>query len=112
MKTTKGLTLIEIIIILMIIGILALFIFPNISEMRRKTEVKSCIGNLWLIQMAKNQWALDEGKVTTSTIEWSDIIPDYLDQYLVCPTTNSSDSYTLNIVGENATCTQDGHVIE
>lgn len=111
-KKTRGITLVEIIIVLVIIGVLALFALPNIPEMRKKTEAKSCIGNLWLIKMAKDQWALDENKITGASVQWSDIVTDYIDRRPDCPTTKSSNSYTLNVVGENPACTESGHVIE
>lgn len=109
---TRGVTLIEIMIVLIIIGVLALFALPNIPEMRKRTEAKSCIGNLWLIKMAKDQWALDENRITGVSVEWSDIVTDYIDRRPVCPTTKASDSYTLNLVGENPTCAEEDHLIE
>ena len=111
-KKIKGMTLIEIVIVLVILGVLSLFILPNIPQIRQKTEQKACIGNLWLIKMAKDQWALDENKITGEEIEWSDIVTDYIDKRPVCPKTQTIEAYTLNLVGENPSCTEDGHVIE
>ncbi len=114
-KKTSGITLIEIIIVLIIIGVLALFALPNIPEMRKKTEAKSCIGNLWIIKMAKDQWALDENRITGASVTWNDIVSDYIDRRPVCPTTKTSDSYDLKKVGKNPTCDQEGefgHKIE
>lgn len=115
-KRIKGITLIEITIVLIILGILALFTFPNIPQMRQKAEQKACIGNLWLIKMAKDQWALDENKITGDTVGWDDIAPvdgsGYLDRKPVCPTTKTSNSYTLNDVWQNPTCSETGHAIE
>ena len=103
-----GLTLIEIIIVLIIISVIGVLTIPNIAKMREKTEKKACLGNLWILKMAKDQWALDENKITGDSVSWSDIIPAYLDQTPVCPSTNTS-SYYLNLIGQNPTCTQTDH---
>ena len=77
-------------------------------EIRDKTERKTCIGILMMIKMAKDQWALDVRRNIGSAVSWSDVIPEYLDQQPVCPSTNTN-SYHLNLIGQNPTCTQSGH---
>lgn len=100
----KGVTLMEIIVVMIIIGILALFALPNVPTARNKSERKACIGNLWMIKLSKDQWALDESKITGSAVQWTDIVPNYLEARPECPTTQESSSYTLNSLGSNPTC--------
>jgi len=104
LKKTRGMTLIETIIILGIVAVIALFAFQHIPSERNKSQKKACIGNLWLVKMSKNQWALDERKITGAEVEWTDIVPNYLEEKPECPTAKISNSYTLNNLGIDPTC--------
>ena len=104
LEKRRGLTLIEILIILGIVAVITLFAFQNIPTARDKSEKKACIGNLWMIKMSKNQWAIDERKITGTEVVWSNVVPNYLSARPECPMTKSSNSYTLNVVGVKPSC--------
>ena len=111
-KKRRGVTLLEVMLVLSILALLAAMAIPNIPSVRIRTEQKVCIGNLWLIDTSKDQWALDTNKSSGDTVDWSDLYPDYLREMPVCPATRSTDSYTLNSIGTDPTCTESGHVLE
>jgi len=94
----------EIMVVLLIIGILATFVMANITAVREKSEAKGCIVNMEMIDAAKGQWALEYSKISGASVEWSDIYPAYLAEQPECPSTKTSDAYTLNVIGSVPTC--------
>ncbi|MBI2095761.1 MAG: type II secretion system protein [Candidatus Omnitrophica bacterium] len=54
-------------VVLLIIGILAAIAVPNFQNARAKTRTNACINNLRLIDAAKEQYAIDNGKDSAVT---------------------------------------------
>ncbi|HEU6449588.1 MAG TPA: prepilin-type N-terminal cleavage/methylation domain-containing protein [Verrucomicrobiae bacterium] len=80
MKTTnnsrkRGFTLVEIMIVVAIIGLLAAIAIPNFVKARATSQANACINNLRQIDGAKNQWALEQGKLDNATPNTSDLTP-------------------------------------
>ncbi|MBL1149879.1 MAG: prepilin-type N-terminal cleavage/methylation domain-containing protein [Armatimonadetes bacterium] len=105
-RRTKGFTLVEIMIVVLIIGILLAIAVPNFIKARETSRTKSCISNLRQIDAAKEQWAMDNKAADGDAVAWADIVPDYIKSQPECP---SGGTYTVGNVGTNPTCTIAGH---
>ena len=95
-----------------IIGLLAVIAVPNFVRARDTALMKACVGNLRLIDGAKQQWALEKGKDSTATPIESDILP-YIGrgdspQMLVCP---AGGTYQINVLANPPTCTVKDHML-
>ena len=102
-KSTKGFTLVEIMIVVAIIGLLAAIAVPNFVQARNAARSSTCIYNLRLIDSAKEQYAIENntanGAATSSTT-----CTAYLKQnvFPTCPSTATA--YTTNAIGTYPTC--------
>lgn len=70
----RGFTLVEIMIVVLIIGILLAIAVPNYVQARETSRRKSCVGTLLRIDVAKQQWAMDNNKEPTDTPTWAEIV--------------------------------------
>ncbi len=107
----SGFTLVEIMIVVAIIGLLAAIAIPNFVRARTTAQKNACINNLRQIDGAKEQWALENKKVTGDSVADGDVTP-YL-KGNVMPSCPSSGAYTANAVGTSPACSKsaDGHTL-
>ena len=101
-KSTAGWTLIEIMIVVSLIGLLAAIAIPRFLKSRETAQLGSIIGNLRIVESAKDQWALQNQKGTGDTPDWIGL-SDFIKGGTVKPAT--SETYTINSVGTNAFAT-------
>jgi len=124
----KGFTLIEIIIAVAILAVLMTIAVPNFIGMRARVRRDACINNLRQINLAKEQWALENNKDAGDSLgdtneEAAAALDPYLkediwdegeEEYttghsLICPldaspTPTFGTSYTINNVGTDPVC--------
>ncbi len=104
-KKTKGFTLVEIMIVVLIIGILLAIAVPNFIKARETSRTKTCVANLRQIESAKEQWAMEMKKGAADTPAQADLTPTYIQVWPACP---SGGAYTINNVATAPTCSTGG----
>ena len=102
MNKRSGFTLVEIMIVVAIIGLLAAIAIASFIRARQNTQQSTCINNLRLIDGAKDQYALENGKSSGDAVVANDISA-YLKQGVpTCPI--GAGVYVLGAVGTDPTC--------
>jgi len=94
LDSSKGFTLVEIMIVVMIIGLLAALAIPIFKKAREDSIKNACINNLRQMSMAKeiaalsNNWNNDDNAGTIGNPEYLDIISQYIKggERPMCPT--------------------------
>lgn len=107
-KNTGGFTLVEIMIVVLIIGILLNIATPGFIHARDSSWQKACCANLHNIELAKEQFAIDNNSAGTYTPVWSDLSPYLESGYTepLCPATGAV--YDFNEIDTEPVCTYGG----
>ncbi|HRJ27577.1 MAG TPA: prepilin-type N-terminal cleavage/methylation domain-containing protein [Fimbriimonadaceae bacterium] len=92
-RKSRGFTLVEIMIVVLIIGILLAIAVPNFIRARESSRAKTCVANLRQIEAAKEQWAMEEKKGATDTPAEADLAgaDKYLKAWPTCPSGGNYD---------------------
>ena len=103
-------TLVEIMIVVAIIGLLAAIAIPNFIKAREASQKNACIANLKQIDGAKQTWALEEKKVSTSLPTAAMLYGAtlYIRDTPSCP---AGGTYDILTVSDKPDCTVDGHTL-
>src|SRR5207245_9722347 len=95
--TRTGVTPLEIMIVVLIIGILLAIAVPNFTKARETSRTKSCIANLKQIDAATEQWAMDNKASQGATVALSALIGTGTTTYMKnTPTCASGGTYTAS----------------
>lgn len=73
-RKSKGFTLVEIMIVVLIIGILMAIAVPNFIKARSNSRLQTVVANLKQIESAKEQWAMETGQNATATPVEADLV--------------------------------------
>lgn len=103
---SKGFTLVEIMIVVMILGLLLAIVVPHYVRQRATAQANTCINNLTKIESAASQFALERGKKTGDPLSYPQDLSAYLrlnssGNIPPCP---SGGTYVLANVGNAPTC--------
>ena len=86
MKKRKGLTLVELLIVMAIIGLIMAMTIPSFYMAARKTRRAICLNNLRVLNDASQRYCLDEKKSDLTGISQEELINfNYLNEKLKCP---------------------------
>ena len=96
----SGVTWVEIMIVVAIIGLLAAIAIPNFVKARARAQTNACIANLKQVMGAKETYFLE--KKTTTAPAMTDLVPDYIKSTPKCPTTDGD--YTIGDSTTAPTC--------
>jgi len=107
LRRTKGFTLVEIMIVVLIIGILLAIAVPNFLKARETSRAKTCVANLRQIEGAKEQWAMENQQGSTATPTQADLegANGYIKRWPSCP---SGGSYTIANMSTAPSCSVGG----
>lgn len=90
LKTEKGFTLVEIMIVVAIIGLLASIAVPGFLRSRMRAQATTVLDEARQLDAAKDQYALENTKVGSITPTFSDLTP-YLKAGTKLATNNGND---------------------
>lgn len=105
LRSSKGFTLVEIMIVVAIIGILIAIAVPSFLRAREISRRNACQENQSKIDGAKQQWALETNADDTAAPAWADLVGStaYIRKSPSCP---SSGTYAINTVAQDPSCTK------
>ncbi len=104
-KMHTGLTLIELMIVVLIISILLAVAVPNYVRARTKSQTTVCLRNLAKLDMAKEHWAMANKASEGAPVTMGDLVSDFLKAEPVCP---AGGDYDPRPVGAEPTCSIGG----
>jgi len=93
-RSTKGFTLVEIMIVVVIIGLLAAMAIPAFQKVRASSQDKAVLNNLRQVSAAADQYFLEQG---VSTVASSDLVGTNSSQYVKAVATVAKETYPTNL---------------
>jgi len=102
-QRTRGFTLVEIMIVILIIGLLLTVAAPQWVKARESAREKTCLANLQRISSAKEQCAMQNRLGNGQPVTEDDLVSDFLKGtgLPVCP---AGGNYGIEVIGAEPTC--------
>lgn len=96
MRSKKGFTLVELMVVVIILGILVAIAIPIYNDVTGDAQKKACAANEKTLEGAVGMYlAANGGKMPPSL---NDLVPDFIEAVPTCPVDRTS-GYTLNSDG-------------
>jgi len=86
-NSNRGMTFIEILIVVTIIGLITAIAMPNLMKARSYAWKRTAYANLKRIDSAKHMWAAESNAANNAACIWSNIVSDYLRTKPISPGT-------------------------
>jgi len=98
MKSKKGFTLVELMVVIIILGILVAIAIPIYNNVTKSAKENACAANIRTIQSAVQMYQADHDGTLPSSL--SDLVPDsgtkYIDELPKCPVSDYKVDYDYN----------------
>jgi type IV pilus assembly protein PilA len=98
-RSNKGFTLVEIMIVVVIIGLLAAMAIPAFTKVRQASQDKAVLNNLRQLSAAADQYYLENGG---STVAFTGIVGTNTTQYIKIIQTVAKETYSANFTQGSA----------
>ena len=92
LRSSKGFTLVEIMIVVVIIGLLAAMAIPAFQKVRAASQDKAVTNNLRQLSAAADQYFLESGNTTVGS---SELVGTNSSQYVKAVATVANESYIV-----------------
>ena len=106
MRSRKGFSLIELLVILALFAMLASFFLPAVTSLRKAAERTECMNNLKQLSLAYNNWRSVNPNDKLPVATWVKTLDVYFERNektLLCPTIMSARAISSPITGMTAT---------
>jgi Tfp pilus assembly protein PilE len=100
-------TLLEVMIVSLIIGLLTAIAVPNFITARENSQRKTCIANLRQIDNAMEQWAMEMRAPAGANVQMSDLTDGGFLR-ASAPKCPIGGTYALRTIGQSPTCSYAG----
>jgi len=102
LRSQKGFTLVELMVVVVIIGILVAIAIPIYNNVTANAREKACAANIRALTGAAGMYLAEQGNYPE---EINELAPDYIDEVPVCPV-NKNAAYSIDENGV-VTCDHD-----